>query len=129
MGKLIETGIFTSSWVIGTKRVGKDGFVALVSSDQMGTNPVVVVRRGLEGLTQLPTDPQKQLGCWTQLSKAAYKLAEKAPVTIYGGEGSFNLTPYHILTADTRDARDIDRAFGRMMNRALRFTRAIMEAA
>lgn len=62
MSKLIERGIFTSELVIGMRRVGKDAFVALLSSDRTGTKPIVVVRQRSVSATKLPINPQEQFG-------------------------------------------------------------------
>lgn len=131
MSKPIEKGIFTDAWVIDSKRVGQDTFVALVSHERRGTSPIVVTRRKAEDLAQLPTDLQKELGCWTPLvGRSAYAPAERLPLTVYGGEGSFNLTPHRILTANSyQDVVEVNNVLRSMMNRAVRFARAIQQAA
>ncbi len=130
MGKPIEKGIFTDGWVVNSKRVGPNAFVALVSHERRGTSPIVVIRKGVGDLAQLLSNSQEQLGCWTALSgESAYRFAEESPVVVYGGEGPFALTPNRILTASSyQEVVDVNNALGKMMNRAVRFARAITEA-
>lgn len=91
MGKPIETGFDTFGLVLDKRRVKNNAFVALISTAK-GTDPIVVIRN--ESVNQVPTDPEKKLGHWTQLSEGApYWFTEKLPVTVYGGDGPSNITP------------------------------------
>lgn len=129
MSKPIEMGIFTSDWGISAQRVGPDAFVALLTSDTRGTRPVVVIRTRAIGEVLIAPDLDNRLGFWTELSRSTYTLAERSPVTIFGGEGPFALTPLRILTADPREASDIGMALGDMMKRSIRFARVVIDSS
>lgn len=132
MSKPIEMGMFISDWGIKAVRVGQDAFVALLSNERMGTNPVVVIRekRGVRFPNDLNTpDVENKCGVWTRLRNPGYMLAEESPVTIYGGEGSFELTPHRILTASTEEITDINRALSEILTRAIEFAEITTNSA
>ena len=125
MGERIKTEIFTPKCGFRIQRVGRDGFAAVVSSDDRGTHPLVVFRSS--------EDPKRwppylwPFGGWTLLHPETYTLAETSPVAIYGGTGSFTLTPSNRLTAmieaDMRALKDIDTAIAEMMRRGVLLVR------
>lgn len=89
-----------TDWVVRHQRFGNDAAIAILSHDQRGMRVVAALKYGPDLKDIKENHPEFGLIDWTELNNPnASTVTNTKYAVLYGGPGSFEITPMDILTA------------------------------